>query len=132
MSDKTTEQITMLNSQLKSLDAPLQTLAVTALLKTMYEAQEVRELLRERAALTHADKSAYDALVAAEPDVDPGISYEARVEKYGEEAARGHLRPRHLALERRKETMAAMDAFNKVHPLIDEISRLTSRLVGSR
>ena len=122
---KTPEQIrhTELLAAIERVKAPLSAMAMLGLVDEFYSKDERQKLYAEYDALREEDRKAYETLQSAGATVEPGISWEKRVEKFGEDEATQRIAPLTQALERRKETLASVNAFELSHPLIVRLIR---------
>ena len=50
------------------------------------------------------------------------MGYEARVKKHGEQVVAGQFAPARAALEKRRETLKAIERFEAAHPLVKRLS----------
>lgn len=120
MNTKETDQTL---EQLKSIASSLETLASLRLVETFYSAGERQELLARRRKLYEDDAAAYAELQAAQDaQPDQGVGYEARVKKHGEQVVAEQFAPVRAALEKRRETLRAIERFEAAHPLIKRLS----------
>ena len=115
----TEDQFKALSKQLDAFLIPIKTIAIVQLAREMYPQVERENLIAEHRALEIAEKKAYDAMLQARDELSqPHLSFEDRVKQFGEEEAHRQFAPCGEAMERKKETSAALDAFRKRHRLI--------------
>ncbi|HDR8990723.1 TPA: hypothetical protein QDA93_003353 [Burkholderia vietnamiensis] len=120
MNTKETDQTL---EQLKSIAGSLETLSALRLFETFYPAEERQNLIARHRQLYDEDAAAFAGLRSAQgAQPDQGLGYDARVEKHGEEAVTQQYAPVHAALEKRRETLKAIDQFEAAHPLIKQLS----------
>lgn len=103
---------------IESIKAPLSLMALLGLLDELYSKEDRRALHSEYETLRKVSREGYDILIAATPEVDPGIGWDARVKKYGEEVATEHMRPHMQALEAKREKDQKLAEFESNHPQI--------------
>jgi hypothetical protein len=94
----------------------LHTLALSALANTIYGPAEIQRLIAQRTELAKSDELAYAEMDAAAPR--DGLTWENRVQQFGEQKAGEMLAGWNTKIDARKATLAAYQGFNKQHPLI--------------
>lgn len=117
---------------LKAIEAatvPLTAMALLGLADEFYTKEERQTLYAELHALQLAEAVAFDAELP-EPIVEPALSFEDRVKKYGPEEADRHIEPRTLGLQARLSASRELRAFEHAHPLIKRL--LTARYKTGR
>lgn len=115
----TDDQFKALSQQLGAFLLPIKTIAIVQLARELYPQAERERLIAEYWALEVADREAYDALQQAHNELNPPqLTFEERVKQFGKAEADRQLAPVSTAIERKKGTSVAMDAFRKHHRLI--------------
>jgi hypothetical protein len=132
-SQKLPEEIphSQLLAVIDKIKTPLSAMALLGLVNEFYSSNERQMLYAKYEALRNADHDAYETLAASIPIVEPGLGWEARVRKYGEDAATEHLASNLAALNARKETSRAVTSFENEHPLIVRLLKIKDQ-VGKR
>lgn len=123
MDKELAELLKPLAPTVEGISKPLEVLALIALAKEFYPAEERRRLYERYAELRAADNTAYEALSSSPPH--DKLGWEERVKQYGEVVANEQMAPHFEALDKRKETMTALEDFKRENGLI-------VRLVGYR
>ena len=127
MNTKETDQTL---EQLRSIARSLETLSALQLLKTFYSAEELQSLIARHRQLYDEDAAAFAELRGSQDALpDRGLGYDARVEKHGEEVVTQQNAPMNTALEKRRETLKAIDRFEAEHPLIKQLSGYAPKIV---
>lgn len=115
----TDDQFQVLSKQLDAFLIPIKTIAIVQLAKELYPQAEREKLIAEYFALEAASREAYNAMEQAYNELSPPrLPYEERVKEFGQEEADRQLDRSSKAMERNKETSAALNSFRKRHRLI--------------
>jgi hypothetical protein len=115
----TDNQFKALSKQLDKFLVPIKTIAVVQLAQELYSQAEREALIAEYSALETSDREAYDALQQASKEIiPPDLGFEERVRQFGQDEATRQIAPMTMALERRRETGGALNAFRDRHRLI--------------
>jgi|GEM_PF-4426837 len=118
----TDDQFKALVKQLDTLLSPLKAIAIVQLARELYPLAERERLIAEYRALALADIEAHKALRQAYDKLTPpDMSYEERVKTCGEEEAKRQLSPVTVAMDNKRRTSVALDAFRNEHQLIARI-----------
>lgn len=130
MNSKTPEELrhAELLQSIESIKAPLSVMALLGLLDELYSKEERRVLHSKYVALREASHAGYLALKAAAPEIDPGIGWEARVQKYGAEVATEHMRPHMEALEAKQKKDQKLADFEANNPQIKRLYWLKNEI----
>lgn len=130
MNGKTPEELrhAELLQSIESIKAPLSVMALLGLLDELYSKEERRILHSEYEVLREASHAAYLTLKAAAPEVDSGMGWDARVQKYGEEVATEHMRPHMEALEAKQKKDQKTADFEVNHPQIKRLYWLKNEI----
>lgn len=107
-----------LMAALEKMQAPLEVLALFKLAEEFYTKEERMKLYAEYKELLGADMAAYENLNKARTAQGNNLTWEQRVEKYGEEVATEQLAPHLAAMEARSVTSGAVMAFEKEHRIV--------------
>ena len=113
---------------IESVKAPLSVMALIGLLDELYSKEERRALYSEYDALRKDSYAGYEALIAAVPLVDPDIGWEARVQKYGKDAATEQMRPHMEAFEAKQIKDRKVTDFESKHLQIKRLVWLKSEI----
>ncbi|WP_249193105.1 hypothetical protein [Burkholderia cenocepacia] len=98
-------------------------LSALQLLKTFYSAEERQSLIARHRQLYDEDAAAFAGLRSTQDALpDRGLGYDARVEKHGEDVVSQQNAPVNAALDKRRETLKAIEKFEAEHPLIKQLS----------
>ncbi|MEX3556256.1 MAG: hypothetical protein VB131_06735 [Burkholderia gladioli] len=117
MNDKNEDkQHKALMTALEKIQAPLEALALLKLADEFYTKEERVKVFAEYDKLRGADKAAYDNL--DQTCATDNLSWEQRVEKYGEAKALEQYAPHQAAMDTKQETGRAVMAFEKEHRLV--------------
>jgi len=117
MDKEVAEILKPLSRTLETLSRPLDVLAISVLAEEFYSAEERVRLYKCFAELQELDQAAFEVLSKAVPA--DSLGWEQRVKKYGEALAKAQVAPHLNALEKRKETMAALSSFRSEHGLVE-------------
>lgn len=118
------ELLAAIKSSVSAINTPLSTLALLALVDEFYSKEDRQKLYAEYADLVAKDSAAHKLLLESEATVDPGMGFDARVQKHGEEAAREHIKPKMDALEAKKAISEQVSDFERKHPMIKRLHRI--------
>lgn len=116
MDKEVVEILRPLSRTLEAVGRPLNVLALMVLAKEFYPAEERARLYKHFAELQEVDQAAFEVLSNAA--LADNMGWEERVKKYGEVAAKEQVAPHLNALDKRKDTLAALSKFRSEHGLI--------------
>lgn len=117
--DQQVKQHSELLGALQGIQGSLKALATIQLAGELYTPDERRALRAEYEVLREKDSAAFAALQQAREDVfDPGLSWDQRVQKYGERTARQHQADVESRLELRAAASKDVASFARKHPLL--------------
>ncbi|MDI3358650.1 hypothetical protein MO767_30565 [Pseudomonas sp. UYIF39] len=117
--DQQAKQHSELLGALQGIQGSLKALATIQLAAEFYTTDERRALRAEYDVLREKDSAAFAAMQQARDDVfDPDLSWDQRVQKYGERTARQHRADVEGCLELRAATMKDVTAFEQKHRLL--------------
>jgi hypothetical protein len=126
---KSIEQgITSIKQSLEQLCSVETVRTTIELVRELYSDVERRDLATQYRALQDAEARAHAAFIAAgESRIDSSLSWEERVEKYGEAIAHEHLAQTNVARERQNECRSQVSDFERIHPHLVHILRLAAK-----
>ncbi|HFQ2053252.1 TPA: hypothetical protein ACHP02_005745 [Pseudomonas aeruginosa] len=127
MTDVMKTELSALQGALERIDAPLRALAIAKLADMFYTPEERQKVFAKWDQLNDVDAD-LAATIQAGPQVDPGLSWEDRVQKYGEETAKKHFERVHSAMATRKSHGQLMAQFRSEHGLLLQLRALASEL----
>ncbi len=131
MTDKNEDkQHKALMTALEKVQAPLEALALLKLADEFYTKEERAKVYAEYDKLRDADKAAYANLDQTRAADD--LSWEQRVEKYGEAKAREQFAPHQAAMDAKQETGRAVMAFEREHRLVLRLLDMRATLSKGR
>ncbi|AMV09378.1 hypothetical protein [Xanthomonas citri] len=119
-----------LMTALEKVQAALETLALLKLADEFYTKEERAKVYAEYDRLRDVDKAAYENLDKARKADD--LTWEQRVEKYGETKARELAAPYHAAMDARRESSRAVTAFEKEHRIVLRLLDMRTTLSKGR
>jgi hypothetical protein len=102
---------------IERLHKPLEVLAFLKLAEELYSKEERTKVYAEYEKLHNADQVAYKNLMQIQAAGD-ALSWEQRVEKYGEAKAKEQLAPHMAARDLRKNTRHALILFEDQHRVV--------------
>ncbi|HBN8518942.1 TPA: hypothetical protein L4F23_005786 [Pseudomonas aeruginosa] len=127
MTDVMKTELSALQGALERIDTPLRALAIAKLADMLYTPEERQKLLAMWDQMNKVDAD-LAATIQAGPQVDPGLSWEDRVQKYGEETAKEHFERVYSAMETRKSQGKLRNQFRSDHGLLIQLRALASEL----
>lgn len=117
--DQPSKQHSELLAVLQGIQSSLRATAIVQLVSEFYTPDERRSLMTEYDALRDKDSAAFAAMQKAREDmVDPDLSWDHRVQKYGEQTARQHRVDVEGYLELRGAALKDLGAFEQKHRLL--------------
>ncbi|MBK5356613.1 hypothetical protein JFU37_29635 [Pseudomonas sp. TH41] len=117
--DQQAKQHSELLGALQGIQGSLKALATIQLSAEFYTPHERRALRAEYDVLREKDSAALAAVQQAREDVfDPGLSWDQRIQKYGERTARQHLADVRACEELRSAAYKDVVSFERKHPLL--------------
>lgn len=125
-----TKTLGTITEKLSSIQESMQSIAITAMVNTIYTKDIVHNLIEEYQSLHKLDDEACNELNRAHEELKSlhgDSSWNQRVEKYGKEVATEQNLGITQTMEARKETMAAFDKFCKEHHLIAKLIAISSK-----
>jgi len=117
--DQQSKQHSELLGVLQGIQSSLRATAIVQLVSEFYTPDERRALMAEYDALRDKDSAAFAAMQKTrEGVVDPDLSWDQRVEKYGERTAKQHWADHAGCMAIRAETMKDVGVFEQKHRLL--------------
>ncbi|CAZ15830.1 hypothetical protein [Xanthomonas albilineans] len=123
-----------LMTALEKVQTALEALALLKLADEFYTKEERAKVYAEYDRLRDVDQAAYENLDKARDKARAAddLTWEQRVEKYGEVKARELAAPYHAAMDARRESSLAVMAFQKEHRIVLRLLDMRATLSKGR
>lgn len=125
-----TKTLGIITEKLSSIQESMQSIAITAMVDTIYTKDIVQNLIAEYQSLKKLDDEACKVMNKAHEEFKSLYGNDGRnqrVEKYGEAVATEQSFDLTNAMEARQKTVAAFDNFRKEHHLIAKLIDISSK-----